>query len=276
MQECGYVRESSGLEVSVRSDGFVGGFRKLVVVIPACNEEKSIWGVIRRIPRSIPLSFSIIVVIDDRTRDDTALVALKAGAKVVDLGPCTGLANAFRAGLRKALEEDADVIVNIDADGQYLPEDIPRLIAPILAGEADVVLGSRFAGKIEEMPPLKRLGNRFFTWVVRKMARVPITDAQTGFRAMTRKVAECLQIESDYTYTQEMIIDVASIGFRIKEVPVFFARRRYGKSRLIRNSFNYALRVTKTIVMCYFRNRLKGLGNRSVVRGVLRKKVYNK
>lgn len=255
-------------EVNNQFNRSINDFKKLVIIMPACNEEKSIRNVIERVPTSFPLSFSIIVLVDDRTKDNTASVAKKAGARIVDLGASRGLAEAFRNGLKEALKENADIIVNIDADGQYLPEDIPRLIAPILAGEADVVLGSRFAGKIEEMPLVKKLGNVFFTWIVRKMTRIMITDAQTGFRAMTRKVAENLEIESDYTYTQEMIIEVAFNRSKIKEVPIFFAKRRHGKSRLINRTFTYALRVTKNIIKCYFKNMLRRRRVRSVQRSV--------
>lgn len=251
--------KSEGLssEVGDHFDHPIGDFKKLVIIMPACNEEKSVGSVIKRIPTSLPLLFSTFVVIDDRTGDNTASVAKKAGAKVVDLGPNVGLANAFKAGLKEALKENADVIVIIDADGQYLPEDIPRLVTPILAGEADVVLGSRFAGRIEEMPLVKKIGNKLFTWITRKITGVLVTDSQTGFRAMTKDVAKNLEITSDYTYTQEMIIDAAYKGFRIKEKPIFFAKRRYGKSRLIPNLHTYALKVIKTIVKCYIKNLSK-------------------
>jgi len=230
--------------------------RKITVVIPARNEEETIGNVINRIPKHMSPSISTLVVIDDGTRDRTASTAEAAGAKVINLGPRRGLAEAFRAGLKEALGDNADVIVTIDADAQYLPEDIPRVVAPILAEKADVVLGSRFAGWIEDMPIKKKIGNLLFTWITRRLAKVPITDSQTGFRAMTREVAENLEVTSDYTYTQEMIIDAALKGFRVMEEPIFFGRRLHGESRLIPNLHTYAAKVTRTIIKCYMRNML--------------------
>ncbi|UCE16010.1 MAG: glycosyltransferase family 2 protein [Candidatus Bathyarchaeota archaeon] len=230
---------------------------KISVIIPARDEEKTIGNVVKRVPTVFSSSVSVIVIVDEGTNDHTASVAKKAGAKVINQGATRGLAEAFRTGLKEALKENADIIVTIDADAQYFPEDIPRLIAPILAGKADVVLGSRFAGRIEGMPLGKKIGNAFFTWITRKITGVPITDSQTGFRAMTKEVAENLEITSDYTYTQEMIIDAAYKGFRIEEEPISFAKRRYGKSRLIPNLHTYAVRAIKTIVECYIKNLSK-------------------
>jgi glycosyltransferase involved in cell wall biosynthesis len=229
---------------------------KIFVVIPARNEEKTIGNVINRIPKHMSPSISTVVVIDDGTTDRTASVAEAAGAKVINLGPRRGLAEAFRAGLKEALKKNADFIVTIDADAQYSPEDISRIVAPLLAKKADIVLGSRFAGGIEDMSVTKKMGNIFFTWVTRRLAKVPITDAQTGFRAMTRKVAKSLEITSDYTYTQEMIMNAAFKGFKIIEEPIFFGKRPIGKSRLIPNLYTYATKVTLTIVKCYIRNML--------------------
>lgn len=231
--------------------------KKICVIIPARNEEKTIAEVINRIPNHFSPSITKIVVIDDGSTDQTATAARASGAKVLNLGSKIGLAEAFRAGLKKALEENADIIVTIDADAQYSPEDIPNLVAPISAQKADIVLGSRFAGGIEDMPITKKIGNVFFTLITRMVAGVRISDSQTGFRAMTRKVAESLEITSDYTYTQEMIIDAAFKGFQIIEKPIFFAKRQNGKSRLIPNLFLYASKATKAILKSYMRNALK-------------------
>jgi len=230
---------------------------KICVIIPACNEEKTIGQVISQIPNHFSPSISKIVVVDAGTTDNTAAVAQASGAKVLNLGSRRGLAEAFRAGLKEALKESADIIVTIDADGQYSPKDVPRIVAPILTGEANVVLGSRFNGGIEDMPISKKLGNIFFTLIIRILTKVPLTDSQTGFRAMTSNVARNLDIKSDYTYTQEMILNTAFMGFRIKEEPIFFAKRRHGESRLIPHPLIYALRATKTIIKSYMRNLLK-------------------
>lgn len=231
--------------------------KRICVIVPARNEEKTIAEVIKRIPNHLSPSITKIVVIDEGTTDQTATLARMLGAKVLNLGPKRGLAEAFRAGLKEALKENADIIVTIDGDAQYSPEDIPNLVAPISAEKADIVLGSRFAGGIEDMPITKKIGNVFFTLITRMVTGVRISDSQTGFRAMTRKVAESLEITSDYTYTQEMIIDAAFKGFQIIEKPIFFAKRQNGKSRLIPNLPLYASKATKAILKSYMRNALK-------------------
>jgi glycosyltransferase involved in cell wall biosynthesis len=228
--------------------------KKICVVIPARNEEKTIGKVIKNIPKIPFFSVSCLVVIDNNTTDNTASAATKADARVINTESRKGLAEAFRTGLKAAVKQNADIVVTIDADAQYLAEDIPRIIAPILTQRADIVLGSRFAGRIECMPLIKKLGNILFTWITRRLVNVPITDAQTGFRAMTKEVAKELRIASDYTYTQEMIIDAAFKGFKIVEIPVFFARRQHGKSRLIPNVYMYMIRVMKTIIRYYIKN----------------------
>jgi glycosyltransferase involved in cell wall biosynthesis len=230
--------------------------KKICVVIPARNEEKTIGKVIKRIPRLPFFSVSCMVVIDNDTTDNTASIATTAGARVINTGSRKGLAEAFRTGLKEAVKQNVDVVVTIDADAQYSPEDIPHLVAPISAEKADIVLGSRFAGGIEDMPITKKIGNIFFTLITRMLTGVHISDSQTGFRAMTRKVAESLDITSDYTYTQEMIIDASFKGFQIREKPVFFAKRRSGKSRLIPNILLYASRAMKAIIKSYSHHQL--------------------
>ena len=130
----------------------------------------------------------------------------------------------------ECLKLNVDAIVHIDADGQYLPKEIPSLIKEVENGN-DLVLGSRFKGQIEQMPVTKRLGNIAFSKVISQLTGIRISDAQTGFRAFTREVAEKIQIISNHTYTQEQIIRAVKQKFRIKEVPVYFARRK-GKSRI--------------------------------------------
>ncbi|MBI4362386.1 MAG: glycosyltransferase family 2 protein [Euryarchaeota archaeon] len=223
---------------------------KLVVIIPALNEEKSIAGVIREIPRDMAEGVDVVVV-DDGSDDRTSSVAREAGAdEVVRFNAHRGLAQAFMAGLNAALERGADVIVNIDADGQYVGGEIPRLVEPIRRGEADVVLGSRFGGTIEDMPLGKRLGNRLATRITRWVSGVPVTDAQTGFRAFSRPAALRLNVLSSYTYVQETIIQARQKGLKIVEVPCTF-RAREGKSRLISSLGKYALRAGSTILRTY-------------------------
>jgi len=223
---------------------------KLVVSIPGYNEEKTVGKVIRDIPRDVADSVEILVI-DDGSTDRTAEEARNAGAdKVVSFDQNRGLAVAFRKGLEVALDTGADIIVSIDADGQYDPKEIPNLIRPIVLGEADLVLGSRFKGSIEEMSFGKRLGNIVATKATSLASGLSISDSQTGFRALSREAALRLNVLSDYTYVQETIIQAAHKGLRLVEVPCSF-RRREGSSRLISSIFDYARRAGLSVLRTY-------------------------
>lgn len=224
---------------------------KIVISIPAYNEEKSIGKVIRDINdvmRHTKYSYTIQVV-DDGSSDNTAKIAKSLGAVVIRHPKNYGLAETFKTELKGALKLKCDIIVHTDADGQYLAKDIPKLIREIESGY-DLVLGSRFKGKIEEMPLLKRLGNIAFSKVISQLTGVKISDGQTGFRAFTRQVAEEINIISDHTYTQEQIIRAVKQKFRLKEVPIYFARRD-GKSKLMKNPIDYAIKAWINILRLY-------------------------
>jgi glycosyltransferase involved in cell wall biosynthesis len=223
----------------------------IIITIPAYNESKTIGNVIENIKEVMQKyrkKYKILVV-DDGSQDNTALIARKAGAVAYSHAKNYGLAEAFKTEIQKSLELGADVIVHIDADGQYLPRDIPKLLSEIDKGY-DFVLGSRFKGKIEYMPIVKKLGNIAFSKVISQITKFNISDAQTGFRAFTKKVAEEINIGSNHTYTQEQIIRAIKQKFRLKEVPVYFAKRN-GKSKLIRNPFEYALKAWINIIRVY-------------------------
>lgn len=224
---------------------------KVVITLPAFNEEKTIGKVLKTIKEVMgKTSYSYqILVVDDGSKDETALIARKHGAVVYSHPKNYGLAETFKTELEKSLELKPDIIVHIDADSQYQPNDIPKLLKEIKNGY-DLVLGSRFKGKIEYMPWIKRFGNKAFSKVVSQITKLQISDAQTGFRAFTRKVAESIPITSSHTYTQEQIIRSVKHKFRIKEVPIYFARRD-GKSRLIGNPFGYAIRAFINLVRVY-------------------------
>jgi len=225
---------------------------KLVVMIPAYNEEETIGKVIEEIPGEIEGIDEVeVLVINDGSTDNTVKVVKEAGAdKIISFKENKGLAPAFKMGLETALAMGADIIVNTDADFQYNQTQIPNLIKPILDGEADIVLGSRFEGWIEHMPAQKRMGNRLATWVTKIASGYPVTDAQTGFRAFSSDAALRLNVMSDYTYVQETILQAVNNGLVIKEIPVDF-RRREGESRLISSVFGYARRAASVIVMTY-------------------------
>jgi glycosyltransferase involved in cell wall biosynthesis len=225
---------------------------KLVVTIPAYNEESSIGGVIAEIPRRMDGVAGVqVLVLDDGSTDGTVAAAQKAGAdKIVRHRQNKGLGTTFRDALDAALGMGADIIVNIDADGQYNAADIPALIVPIIENRADVVLGWRDIGKLDFMPPGKKIGNRIATRATRMLSGFPVKDAQTGFRAFSRDAAMRMYLSGGYTYVQETLMQAKYKGMAIEQVPVEF-RARKGKSRLISSIFSYAARASRVIFITF-------------------------
>jgi glycosyltransferase involved in cell wall biosynthesis len=223
----------------------------IVITIPAYNEQNTLGRLIEdinQVMKSTKYKYKVLVI-DDGSKDKTKEVAKRQKAFVFSHPKNYGLAETFKTETKKALELKADVIVHIDADMQYLPREIPKLIKEIENGY-DLVLGSRFKGKIESMPLIKTFGNKAFSKVISNITRTKISDAQTGFRAFTKEIAKKIKIISDHTYTQEQIIRSMREKFRIKEVPVYFAKRK-DKSRLISNPFKYAIRAWINIIRIY-------------------------
>jgi len=223
---------------------------KVWISIPAYNEGETIGNIVDEIKKVMDITkYSYkVAVVDDGSKDDTAKNAKEKGAVVFSHNFNKGLAEAFRTEVNNFLESKHDVFVHIDADGQYLPREIPKLLEEMKKGY-DLVLGSRFLGKIEHMPFLKKMGNKAFSRVISNITRYKVSDCQTGFRAFNRKIAE-MPLQSDHTYTQEQIIRAIKGNFKIKEVPVYFAKRK-DKSRLISNPFEYALRAWINIFRIY-------------------------
>lgn len=223
------------------------GKAKTSAIIPAYNEMQTIASVVSECLRFV----DEVIVVDDGSTDGTADAAGKSGAIVVKHNAHKGLTQTLIDGLDEALARGAKFAVQIDADGQYSPLEIPKLMKPLLDREADYVLGSRFKGRIEYMPILNRLGNKSFTRIVSSLVGIPLSDSQTGFRAMTREVVEDIPLSYEYTYTQEMIIHAAERGFTIKEVPISFRKRTFGKSRLISSPLRYGFNVLGIILRTY-------------------------
>jgi glycosyltransferase involved in cell wall biosynthesis len=220
---------------------------KIVAIIPAYNEEESIAGVVKGTKKYVDK----VLVINDGSTDSTEKAARRAGAMVYSHPINRGLGPTILDGYREALKMGADIILQTDADGQYLTTETPKLLKPVIENQADMSLGSRFAGEIESMPGIKKFGNRMFSRFTSFLAGTKITDAQTGFRAMRRELLENIIPTGRYTYTQEMIIRTSREGYRIIEVPIYFAKREHGESRLISNSFSYGSNALSIMVKTF-------------------------
>lgn len=206
--------------------------QKVIVFLPALNEEDSIGDVIRNIPRHFhPLIEVEVLVIDDGSTDDTVLRAKEAGADYIwSAKKNMGLGAAVRTGLSECVRLEADIGVMIDADREYPPEQIPDLIAPILKGEADYTMGSRFMNKVRGMKFHRRIGNYVFTLLQSILLRKWIVDGQSGMRAFSRQAMEHAEIIHNYNYAQVLTLNLVRKGFRIKEVPISYKVRTTGQS----------------------------------------------
>ncbi len=224
----------------------------LVVLIPAFNEEKTIASVVKSIPRKIEgVARVLVLVVDDGSSDRTASRARQVKADIIVSHETNkGLGIAFRTGIEKSLKAGADIIVNIDADGQFNPGDIPKLIKPILEGRADTVTCSRFKDrKLEpKMPFIKRFGNRLFTKMINLFAKSSFTDTQCGFRAYSKEAALRLNLFAKFTYTQEALIDLLHKGMRIEEVACRVQGQRNGKSRVVTHWYSYGVKALIIVV----------------------------
>lgn len=215
---------------------------KLIVNIPAFNEEKKIAETIGRIPKSIPgISEIFIQVVDDGSKDRTAELARSAGANDVFSHEVNrGIGVTFRTAVERALKNGADIMVNIDADGQFNPNDISKIIDPVLRGEADMVSADRFADiKAKNMPKTKYRLNKLAAWVIGKFMNVKIKDLTCGFRAYSRETLLRLNLPGGFTYTQEVIIDALGKNLKIKWIPVEVTYFENRKSRVVKSVWNY-------------------------------------
>ena len=224
---------------------------KLIINIPAYNEEEKIAETIARIPRTIPGIKEIAIhVLDDGSVDQTATTARAAGANLVYThGVNRGIGKTFKTAVEQALEHGADIMVNIDADGQFDPNDIPHLLKPILEKQADMVVADRFsAKKAKHMPWIKNALNRLGAYVVSVFLRTKINDLTCGFRALNRETLLRLNLPGDFTYTQETIIDAIGKNMRVQWIPVevtYFADRQ---SRVVRSVAHFVNNSMKIII----------------------------
>ncbi|RMD87152.1 MAG: glycosyltransferase family 2 protein [Candidatus Dadabacteria bacterium] len=224
---------------------------KLAIQIPCFNEEKTLGEVLESLPRSLDGIDSIeVIVINDGSTDRSAEIARSYGARVISHISNLGLSAAFKSGIDESLRAGADIIVNIDADNQYRGEDIPRLIAPILNGEADIVIGNRRPHKVKYFSPLKRFLQFFGSFVVRRLSGINVEDAVSGFRAFSRRAAYKLTVLSGYTYTIETLLQARSKNIIVKEV-IIGTNPVNRPSRLVRSISSYITFSIATIIRVF-------------------------
>jgi len=216
--------------------------KKLVVFIPALNEEEKIASTIKSIPRNFDQIGQVqVLVVDDGSDDETVKIAKEAGSEVVSHHSNLGVGAAFQTGLNWALKNRADILVNIDADGQFDPDDIQKLIKPILENEADMVASNRFAnGRPANMPAMKYWGNKQMTNLINFLSGQRFDDVSSGFRAYSRETMLNLNLFGKFTYTQEVFLDLSLKGLKIKQLPVDVKYFKERKSRVAGNLLSYA------------------------------------
>lgn len=225
---------------------------KLVVQIPAFNEEGTLAQTLRDVPRKLQGISSVeIIVIDDGSSDRTVEVARQSGADhVVELQTHRGLAAAFVAGVDEALRRGADIIVNTDADNQYLGSDIASLVAPILRGTAEVVIGDRQVATSPHMSAVKRMLQRFGSWTVGLASGLRVSDVTSGFRAFSREAAMQINVFNPFTYTLETIIQSGNRNLGVVSVPIR-TNAPTRPSRLYRGLGTYLRKSAATIFRIY-------------------------
>ena len=225
---------------------------KLIVQIPCFNEEKALPVTLREIPRRFRgVDVVETLVIDDGSTDKTVDVAKREGVDhIVKLTNHKGLAESFTAGIDASLHLGADIIVNTDGDNQYRGEDIQKLIDPILAGEADIVIGDRNVKEVRHFSFVKKRLQGLGSWVVRQLSGTQIPDVTSGFRAFSREAALRLNIISRFTYTLETVIQAGKKNIALAHVPIR-TNKRLRSSRLFSNILSYLKKSLATIARIY-------------------------
>lgn len=211
---------------------------KLVAVVPAFNEERNVGGVVSELRALHPASCEVdFVVVDDGSKDGTAIAARRAGSNVVSLPYNMGIGLTVQTGFRYAIAHGAEIVTQVDGDGQHVPSEIEKLLPPLLAGEADVVVGTRFAaGETEGIRTttfMRWFAGRILAWCVHFLTGTRLTDTTSGFRAFNRGAAEFIANHYPDDYPEvEVLVILVRYGFRITEVPVKMRERAHGRSSI--------------------------------------------
>ena len=225
---------------------------KLIIQIPCLNEAETIGVTLSALPRTVD-GFDTVewLIIDDGSRDNTCEVAKEHGVDhIVEHRRHKGLARAFMSGIQECIRLDADVIVNTDADNQYNAADIPQLVAPIIAGRADIVIGARPIEEIQHFSRTKKVLQKLGSWMVRQISFTDLPDTTSGFRALTREAARRTMVFSEYTYTLETIIQAGHRKLSIESVPVR-VNDDQRPSRLLKSIPSYIRQSAITLIRIY-------------------------
>ncbi|HYB86870.1 MAG TPA: glycosyltransferase family 2 protein [Streptosporangiaceae bacterium] len=226
----------------------------VAIVIAAYNEADVIGQVIEALPAEICGLKTAVVVVSDGSKDKTARVARDHGALVADVPVNRGQGAALRLGYRLAREGGASYIVTTDADGQYNPAEMERVLAPVVAGEADFVTGSRKLGSQETNDPVRRLGTWVFAVTISVLTRQHVTDSSFGLRAMRAEVTGVVRLEQPQYQSSELLIAVLAHGFRVAEVPATIHKRQVGESKKGHNAI-YGLHFAGVVLGTWWRER---------------------
>ncbi len=225
---------------------------KLIIQIPCFNEEATLPLTLADLPKSIQgIKIIEVQVVDDGSTDQTSEVAKRCGVHhIVKLGGNRGLATAFKTGVENALRMGADIIVNTDADNQYCGKDISKLVEPILAGRADIVIGERPISDHPEFSPVKKLLQKIGSWVVRGVSRTTVPDTTSGFRAYSAEAAMRMSIFTRFSYCLETLIQAGYSGLKVETIPIRI-NPKTRESRLFKGIGQYVLRSSLTIIRVF-------------------------
>ncbi len=222
---------------------------KLVIQIPCYNEESNIARVIEDIPKKIDgIDEMKIIILDDGSTDKTSETAGNYNVKIIKSNTKKGLANTFKTGVNIALEENADILVNIDGDNQYSAKDIEKLIKPILENSCDIVIGTRPIATIKTFSPLKKFLQKFGSYIVKIISKANVEDAASGFRAFSKKALLNINVFNQFTYTIETLIQAKNKDLTIKNVDINVNVQKNRQSKLFKNNFDYIFKQTKTLI----------------------------
>lgn len=226
--------------------------REVLIIVPAYNEEGGIRDVLRRVPGEV-MGYEVkTVVVDDGSTDATAAIAREEGVPVVTHVVNRGQGDALRTGFAIAIEEGADIVINLDADGQYQPEEIDRLVKPIIEDEADFVLGSRFMGYYQEAGSVRHVGVVFFSRMISLMTGIKVSDCTNGFRAIRVSELHKLNLREDRFNANEIILEALKNKLRFAQVPISMTSRSAGETKKP-PKLAYPLGVARVIISTWLR-----------------------